>query len=138
MFEHESIIKVLSILGYIGFCISSISGCIETGKDFNFCQLMTSITVLISSVGLISFDILWNDIIDAKHLYYFRCIVMLHYSMLAIGMSEVGIGFGIIGMIISIINLFSGIFMDGELMIYSIKDISTINNKNVDSNTNSV
>ena len=139
MLEHETIIKVISVLGYIGFFISSINGFIETGKEFNFCQLMTCITVMISSIGLISIDMLWNDFIDTKHLYYCRCIAILHYSILAIGMSEVGIGFGIIGMMISIINLFSGVFMDGDLMIYSVKDLSSRNtNDTLNSNTNSV
>lgn len=121
MLEYDTIVKLITILSYGGFFITSITGFIDTGDTHNFTQLMASIVVFISSITLIILECFWYELIDNKHLYYIRCVAVLHYSLLCIGISEAGIGFGIIGMFVSIINLFSGIFMDGDTMIYGIR-----------------
>tara|TARA_B110001469_G_C9609409_1_gene303096 strand:+ start:629 stop:1084 length:456 start_codon:yes stop_codon:yes gene_type:complete len=110
MFDQQNIIRLFSIISYLGFTISAITGFIELNTDFTLSMLMTSIVVILSVVPITILDIknqfIWSD----KQMYYIRSVILLHYSLLSLGLTNIGIGFGIYGIIMFVINLLSGVF----------------------------
>ena len=113
MLEQETILKLISLLCYIGFFISSITGLVELGNDYNICMLMTSIVVMLCSMIMTVIEILPDFLIfHQKQIYYFRSMIIIHYSLLTIGLTSVGIGFGIWGILVGITNFISGIFYE--------------------------
>ena len=110
MFEQQNVIRLFSILSYLGFIISAITGLIELNTEFTLCMLMTSIVVILSVLPIIFIDIKNQFIWTEKQTYYIRSIILLHYSLLSLGLTDVGMGFGIYGIIMFIINVLSGVF----------------------------
>ena len=110
MFEQQNIIRLFSILSYIGFAVSAITGFIELKTDFTLCMLMTSIVVIISIIPIAYMDIKNQFIWTEKQIYYIRSVILLHYSLISLGLTDVGMGFGIYGIIMFITNLISGVF----------------------------
>ena len=110
MFGTNNIVRFISILSYIGFIITSINCFVVAKKPLNPPIITSSIVVLISSVFLIIADIYNNYIFIDKYIYYIRGSVLLHYSILVLGLYNVGIGFGIMGIIVSLINVLAGLF----------------------------
>jgi hypothetical protein len=109
MFEIPQILKYLSFISYLGFIISSISGFVVVVADFNLCQFIISL-VVITNISIIMFYEITNQIEDyIQNLNYFRAYVQLIISLLILGLSPVGVGFGIYGIILGLINLFIGI-----------------------------
>ena len=110
MFEQSTVIRLFSILSYVGFGISAITGFIQLKTDFNLCMLMTSSVVIISAIPISFLDIknqfVWSD----KQTYYIRSVLLLIYSLLSFGLTHVGIGFGIFGIVMFVTNLISGVF----------------------------
>ena len=117
MFETEIISKIITILAYIGLFISSITGFISLSGNYNGSVMMTSIVILLSSLLIIVVVELYNMLnFTQKQLYYARSGILLHYSLLAIGISDIGIGFGICGILVSLSNLFGAVFENEEDM----------------------
>ena len=110
MFEQQNIIRLFSILSYFGFVIAAITGFIELKNDFTLCMLMTSIVVILSVLPIIFIDIKNQFIWTEKQTYYIRSMILLHYSLLSLGLTDVGMGFGVYGIIMFVINLLSGVF----------------------------
>lgn len=111
MFETETISKIITILAYIGLFISSISGFMSLSGSYNGSVMMTSIVILLSSLLFTVVIELYNLFnLTQKQIYYTRSVILLHYSLLAMGISDIGIGFGICGILISLGNLFGGVF----------------------------
>ena len=124
MFELVYIIRFLSILLYIGFIISSITGFLMIHEDpLNISSLIASIMILITNVVYIwvdMFKIMTQYMDSEKYIYYLRGGVILHSSLLAIGISSVGLGFGIFGVLIILANVFAGLFYTEESSKYSL------------------
>jgi hypothetical protein len=110
MFEQQNVIRLFSILSYLGFIISAITGLIELNTEFTLCMLMTSCVVIISAIPIAILDIKNQFICTDKQIYYIRSAILLHYALLSLGLTEVGIGFGIFGIIMFVINIISGVF----------------------------
>ena len=118
MFDITNITKYLTIIAYIGFLVSSISGFIEVTKEFNLCEMMISIIMLIN-IPLIIFFELTNTLEDyVSKANYFRGYILIISSLLILGLSPVGAGIGVYSMLIGCINLFIGIFcVDGPIQL---------------------
>jgi len=110
MFEQQTVIRLFSILSYLGFAISAITGFIQLNTDFTLCMLMTSMVVIISAIPIAFLDIKNQFICTDKQIYYVRSVILLHYSLLSLGLTDVGMGFGIFGIIMFVTNLISGVF----------------------------
>ena len=110
MFEQQNVIRLFSILSYLGFIISAITGLIELNTEFTLCMLMTSIVVIISAIPITFLDIKNQFIWTEKQTYYIRSVVLLHYSLLSLGLTDVGMGFGVFGIIMFVTNIISGVF----------------------------
>ena len=127
MFEIPQILKYLSFISYLGFIISSISGFVVIAADFNLCKFIISL-VVITNISIIMFYEITNQIEDYIHnLNYFRAYVQVIISLLILGLSPVGVGFGIYGIILGLINLFIGI-----LCLEPISNTTNIKDSNIE------
>lgn len=110
MFRLIDIIKYLTFISYIGFIISGISGFIEVSNTFELCKLLVSL-ILITNVPLIIYvEITSHDKADMRVIHYSRSYSQLILSLMAMGLSNIGVGFSIFGLTIFIANLLLGIF----------------------------
>lgn len=110
MFRLIDIIKYLTFISYIGFIISGISGFVEVSNTFELCKLLVSL-ILITNVPLIIYvEITSHDKADMRVIHYSRSYSQLILSLMAMGLSNIGIGFSIFGLTIFIANLLLGIF----------------------------
>lgn len=110
MFEIHRTIKFLTLISYIGFIISCISGFIVISDKFNICIMMTSFIVLVNTMVFIALDITNQFEEYINKITYMRAYILIIFSLLVIGISPVGVAFGIYGMIMGFINIFVGIF----------------------------
>lgn len=127
MFSSINLVKYLTLLTYIGFFISSISGFYNISKQFELCSLMNSILIFINIPIIIYFEIINENKDSIQLLHYGRSYILLIMALMIMGLSSIGIGFGIYGVIISIVNFFMGLFNIRENSI----NPETINNENV-------
>jgi len=131
MFEITNITKYLSIISYIGFIISGISGFAEVAKDFNLCILMNSIVVICNILVVLYYDITEKIEEYINKEYYFRSFIQFIASFLVIGISPIGIGFGIYGIMLGFVNFFMGLFcIDTDTNNTQINTINTTNTNN--------
>lgn len=130
MFEIPQILKYLTFISYLGFIISSISGFAAIVNNFNVCQFLVSM-IIIPNISVIMFFEITNQIDDyIQNLNYFRAYVQIVVSLLVLGLSPIGIGFGVYGILLGIINLFIGI-----LCLDPITNSSNRNGNNDNSST---
>lgn len=109
MFEIHKILKYLTFISYVGFMISCISGFVEISKSFNLCEFMISLSLL-PNLGVLMYFEVSNAIDDyIQDLNYFRAYIQIMVSMLILGISPVGTGFGVYGIILGFVNLFTAI-----------------------------
>jgi hypothetical protein len=114
MFDINNIIKFVSLLTYIGFIISSITGFKEINENFNLCEMFVAILVFISNLVIIFMHVtekLFSVFESEKNTLYFISLFMLICSFLVLGLSNVGIVFCIWGILMSIINTIYAIFL---------------------------
>ena len=117
MFEIESFIRFLSLLTYLGFIASSISGFYEISINFNLCEMFVSLIVLCISCGLLYLQISRKLFIithSIKNEFYIYASFMIICALLILGLSDVGIGFGIWGILMSIVSGMYAIFLTDD------------------------
>tara|TARA_B110001469_G_C9616571_1_gene307030 strand:+ start:895 stop:1281 length:387 start_codon:yes stop_codon:yes gene_type:complete len=111
MFGIINIVKYLTFISYIGLFISSISGFIDvSNNEFDLCKLMISLLVFINIPVVLFVEYSNKDVDVEPVIHYSRSYCQIIMSLLVIGISPVGIGFGIYGVVISVSNLMLGIF----------------------------
>ena len=110
MFGLDQIVKYLTFISYIGFIISSISGFIDISNTFDLCKLTISIIVLINVPLFLYVEIYKFQEADENIKYYFRSYNHIIISLLILGLSHIGLGFGIYGIILVFANLLLGVF----------------------------
>ena len=113
----QDFIRFISLIAYLGFIISSITGFIKSSDDgvtvHTISFITASIVLLIQNISYIIVEMCRtyeNNPTVSKNIYYIRSILIIQSSILSIGVSDVGIGFGIFGMLIFIVNLLAGVF----------------------------
>ena len=125
MFELSNVVRFVSLLTYLGFIIGSISGFIEISKDFNLCEMFVCILVLVSNLGAIFLQItnLINNLIkNEKNILYISSLYMFICSLLILGLSNIGIIFGIWGIIMSIGTSVYAVFLNEEDILINEKN----------------
>ena len=110
MFDVVTLAKYFSIICYVGFFISSITGFIAISKDFNLCEFMISLIVLTNVPIITFFELINKNKHSVQLLHYGRSYLMLILSLLVMGLSHVGLGFSMYGIILFIVNLLLGVF----------------------------
>lgn len=118
MFDLSNVIRFVSILTYLGFIISSISGFVEISTDFNICEMFVCILILISNISAIFLQVtnMINTLIkNEKNVLYISSGFMFICSLLIIGLSNIGIIFGTWGIIMSIGTSVYSVFLNEEV-----------------------
>lgn len=119
MFDIALIVRFLSLLFFTGMIISSTTGFIfaasVSSRGYEVSLVTGSLVIFIQSLFCLMVEIF--RLYDGyeflyKNIFYIRSAIILQLSILSIGLTDVGIGFGIFGFIIFIINLLTGVFTD--------------------------
>ena len=109
MFNSDAISRIFTMVCYIGFMVSGGIGFNTVRYDFNINILTISIVSFV--FGLILFLSEFYIVnVDYYKLYYIRSIFLMIFGVLNLGISEIGLCFGILAMVTSITNLLMAIF----------------------------
>jgi hypothetical protein len=123
MFDVHSIIRFTAILFYIGMVVSSITGFIGanniSANEYRVCLITTGLVILLQNMVYLVYEMLRlydkNQFL-ITNIFYIRGILILQSSILALGLSDVGLGFGVFGIIMFLINILAGVFIDNSQM----------------------
>ena len=110
MFSLLDIVKYLTFISYIGFIISSISGISDLLNTFDLCKCMISTLIIINVPIIIYVDIVNKNTDNMIIIHYIRAYIQFIISLLIIGLSHIGVGFGIYGITMCVANLLMGVF----------------------------
>jgi len=130
MFGLDQIIKYLTFISYIGFFISSISGFISVCNTFDLCKLTISIIVLINVPLFFYVEIFKFQEADESIKYYFRAYNHIIISLLILGLSSIGLGFGIYGIVLVFANLLLGVFDYNSTIVHPVMNNPNENPEN--------
>ena len=128
MFALNDIIKYLTFISYLGFIVASISGFISVGNEFSVCIFINSLLVILNVPIIIYIEIINENNENIKLIHYIRAYVQIIISMLIIGISHIGVGFGIYGLFMFLSNLMLGIFDCNDNTVHPIIINHNINN----------
>jgi hypothetical protein len=110
MFSLVNIVKYLTFISYIGFIVSSISGFLEITTTFDLCKCMISVLIFINVPIIIYSELINKNTSNMALIHYIRSYTLFIISLLIIGLSHIGVGFGIYGITMCIANLLMGVF----------------------------
>ncbi len=115
----ESFSLFLTIISYIGFFASGCMGFnLLTVNEFEINLFMISLSTFIFSILFLLLELVYylkyDFIRNIQNIYYIRFLVLIVFGILIIGTSDVGLVFGLIGFVSSLVNLFIGIFTGDE------------------------
>lgn len=110
MFSLVDIIKYLTFISYIGFIISCISGFAEIASTFDLCKCMISVLILLNVPVIIYGELINKNTSNMSLIHYTRSYIQFIISLLIIGLSHIGVGFGIYGITMCVANLLMGVF----------------------------
>ena len=135
MFDLVNIVKYLSVISYLGFFITSIIGFISINSEFNLSVIMISLITFVTSICMTYYEITckFKSLININH-FYFKAIYQIIISCLIVSISNVGVGFGVYGIIIGCINIFMALFDSENSSYCNFND--TDSNSSTESNTN--
>lgn len=124
MLGIESIIRFLSILSYFGMFIASVTGFVEASnistEGYKVCLVTTSLILMLQNLVYIACEMLRlydDNKIVMDNLYFIRSLLIIQSSILALGVSQVGLGFGIFGILIFLLNIFAGVFIESSVRV---------------------
>jgi hypothetical protein len=130
MFGIIEIVRYLTFITYFGFIVSSITGFVRISNNYDG-QIM--VISLYSLINIIFYSICVEGLklpnFNNINNYYFKSYLIANISLLMLSVSDLGVGFGIWGFIMSIVNLFMGVF---------INDINTNNRRNIKINNDNI
>ena len=130
MFSLVNIVKYLTFISYIGFIVSSISGFLEITTTFDLCKCMISVLIFINVPIIIYSELINKNTSNMALIHDSRSYTLFIISLLIIGLSHIGVGFGIYGITMCIANLLMGVFDCED----SINHPVMVNTNNNDSN----
>ena len=104
--------------------VSSITGFISANdistNEYRVCLVTTGLIVLLQNLVYLVYELLRlydKNVLIMKNLFYIRSILIIQSSILAIGLSDVGLGFGIFGIIMFLVNILAGVFVDSPSQV---------------------
>ena len=135
MFGIIEIVRYLTFITYFGFIVSSINGFVHISNNYDgqimVISLYTVINIIFYSICVEGLKLPYFNNINN---YYFKSYVIGNISLLMLSVYDLGVGFGIWGFIMSIVNLFIGVFSN-DININNRRNIK-INNDNINDNIN--
>ena len=118
MFDSETIIRFITLISYVGFIVSAITGFVKSGEqdldDFKIALITSSTVVFIQNIAYFIIEMFRyydKTLFLVNNLFYIRAILLLESAILCIGLSSVGIGFGVLGIIMFFVNMLAGVFL---------------------------
>lgn len=133
MFSLVDIIKYLTFISYIGFIISCISGFAEISTTFDLCKCMNSVLILLNVPVIIYGELINKNTSNMSLIHYTRSYIQFIISLLIIGLSHIGVGFGIFGITMCIANLLMGVFECNDNLNHPVM-VNPTQNSNTDQN----
>jgi hypothetical protein len=130
MFDIISVVKFISLLTYCGFITSSISGLYEISLVFNLCEMFVSLVVLFFTIAVIYLQLskeIYKYIKTDKNVFFVTSMYMFIVSFLILGLSDIALGFGILGIIVAIVNALVSIFLTEDNQVENINSNSNSN-----------
>ena len=135
MFGIIEIVRYLTFITYFGFIVSSINGFVHISNNYDgqimVISLYTLINIIFYSICVEGLKLPYFNNINN---YYFKSYLIGNISLLMLSVYDLGVGFGIWGFIMSIVNLFIGVFSN-DININNRRNIK-INNDNINDNIN--
>lgn len=128
MFDIINLVRFISFLTYLGFLTASITGFVEISNEFNLCILLISILVFIFSIICIYSELalkLNKIFYGSQNVFYSRFGVMIVISIMIMGLSNIGLGFGLWGFVFSFVNLLCGLFNVDKKYIVKYQNVTT-------------
>ena len=110
MFSLVNIVKYLTFISYIGFIVSSISGFLEITTTFDLCKCMISVLIFLNVPVILYGELINENTSNMIHIHYIRSYIQFVISLLIIGLSHIGVGFGIYGFTMFVVNFLMGVF----------------------------
>ena len=123
MFDVHSIIRFMSIL-LRGMIVSSITGFVGANdvstNDCRVCLVTVGLIVLVQNLIFLVYEMprLYDKIRPSSTTCSIRGGLILQSSILALGLSDVGLGFGVFGFIMFLVNILAGVFVDNNPINY--------------------
>ena len=142
MLSADEFIRFVSLVVYVGFIVSSITGFVESGNvpsnDHSITIITTSLVVFIQNIVYFIIETMKlyekNQFIN-NYLYYVRAILLIESAILCMGLTSVGVGFGVFGIIMFLINMLAGVFLT-EHRITKVAPFSNIDDSNYENPPN--
>ena len=85
-------------------------GFVEVNKDFDLCKLLVSSIVFIHTIITLFIEYINKNKDEMKIIHFARSYNLFVLSLLIIGLSHVGTGFGIFSFAMGLTNLFMAVF----------------------------
>jgi hypothetical protein len=133
MFSLVDIVKYLTFISYIGFIISCISGFYELTKTFDLCKCMISVLIILNVPVIMYVELINKNTSNMTLIHYTRSYAQFIISLLIIGVSHIGVGFGIYGITMCIANLLLGVFDCDDTINHPVM-VNPTQNSNTDQN----
>ena len=142
MLSADEFIRFVSLVVYVGFIVSSITGFVESGNvpsnEHSITIITTSLVVFIQNIVYFIIETMKlyekNQFIN-NYLYYVRAILLIESAILCIGLTSVGVGFGIFGIIMFLINMLAGVFLTDNKIV-KVAPFSNIDDSNYENPQN--
>ena len=110
MFALIDIVKYLTIISYLGILVSTLTGFSDLNDNFDFFKMMVAITIFIHTISTLFVEYINKNKDEMKIIHFARSYNLFMLSMLVLGLSHVGTGFGVFSLTMALTNLFMAIF----------------------------
>ena len=115
----ENAALLLTLISYLGFFTTGCVGfSILQRTDFDINYFLICLSSLIFGICFLVLELIYylkyEFMASFKNIYYLRSILLFVTGTFILGITKVGLTFGLIGITSGILNLFIGIFADED------------------------
>lgn len=116
----ENCALFLTLVSYLGFFATGCVGFNELNMNtFNLNTFLISLTSFIFSIVFLLLELTYylkyEFMTTFRNIYYLRFLLLIVVGSIILGITEVGLTFGLIAITSALVNLFIGIFADYDL-----------------------
>lgn len=115
----ENAALLLTLISYLGFFTTGCVGfSVLQRTDFDINYFLICLSSLIFGICFLVLELIYylryEFMASFKNIYYLRSILLFVTGTFILGITKVGLTFGLIGITSAILNLFIGIFADED------------------------
>ena len=116
----ENAALLLTLISYLGFFTTGCVGfSVLQRTDFDINYFLICLSSLIFGICFLVLELIYylkyEFMASFKNIYYLRSILLFVTGTFILGITKVGLTFGLIGITSGILNLFIGIFADEDV-----------------------